>query len=152
MEKDALCSPCVEQMAFIEQVALGAEEIVSTPEKTVTPEQSTQFAPQPRGWEGLPREQRETAKQFFGQYGLKSDTVTKHLSSEGFSDFTCGDRARLTRDVQSGAFCLNAGEIVTFREFDPNPNICWVTGNQLIGIMADVPIDALEKFTRLNKR
>ena len=150
MEKDALCSPCVEQMAFIEQVALGAEEIVSTPEKTVTPEQSTQFAPQPRGWEGLPREQRETAKQFFGQYGLKSDTVTKHLSSTVFKR---GDCARLTRDVQSGAFCLNAGEIVTFREFDPKTNTCWVTGGTIpIGVVADVPMDALEKFTRLNKR
>ena len=80
---------------------------------------------------------------------LKSDTVTKHLSSTVFKR---GDCARLTRDVQSGAFCLNVGETVTLCEFDPNPNICWVTGNQLIGIMVDVPIDALEKFPRLNKR
>ena len=84
---------------------------------------------------------------------LKSDTVTKHLSSEGFSDFTCGDRARLTRDVQSGAYCLKAGETVTLCEFDPNTNTCWVSDGPLrVGVMADVPIDTLEKFTRLNKR
>ena len=81
---------------------------------------------------------------------LKSDTVTKHLSSTMFNR---GDSARLTRDVQSGVYCFNAGETVTLCEFDPNPNICWVSDGPLrIGVMADVPIDALEKFPRLNKR
>ena len=83
---------------------------------------------------------------------LKSDEVKASISSTGFKGLNPGDSARLTRDVQSGVYCLNAGETVTLCEFDPNPNICWVTGNQLIGIMVDVPIDALEKFTRLNER
>ena len=78
---------------------------------------------------------------------LKSDEVKASISSTGFKGFTRGDPAKLTRDVQSGAFLFNEGDIVIFYKFDPNPNICWVTDGPLrAGVMADVPIDALEKF------
>ena len=84
------------------------------------------------------------------KHWLKSDTVTKFLSSTVFKR---GDCARLTRDVQSGAFCLNAGDIVIFSDFDPEANTGWVKSDRLRGdVVVDVPMDALEKFTRLNKR
>ena len=73
---------------------------------------------------------------------LKSDTVTKFLSSTVFKR---GDSAKLTRDVQSGVYCLYAGDIVIFSNFDPEANTGWVKSDRLRGdVVVDVPMDALE--------
>ena len=76
VEKDLLCSPCVERMASIletmkQEWAAPDTERGAAHEKTLTPELSTPFAPEARGWAGLSLEQGELAKQFFDQYGTE---------------------------------------------------------------------------------
>ena len=78
---------------------------------------------------------------------LKSDEVARFVSSTDFKGFARGDNAILTRDVKSGAYCLQKGDTVTFGEFDPKTHAGWVSGGHLpIGVEADVPMVALEKI------
>ena len=80
------------------------------------------------------------------QQWLESDEVAKFFASTDFKGFARGDNAILTRDVKSGAYCLQEGDTVTFSEFDPKTHAGWVSGGHLpIGVEADVPMDALEK-------
>ena len=78
---------------------------------------------------------------------LEGDEVARFVASTGFKGFAGGDNAILTRDVKSGAYCLQEGDTVTFSEFDPKTHAGWVSGGHLpIGVEADVPMDALEKI------
>ncbi len=78
---------------------------------------------------------------------LESDEVAKFVASTDFKGFTRGDNAILTRDVQSGAYHLKAGDTVIFDYFDPASNTGWISGGSLRSdVVVDVPMDALEKI------
>ena len=80
---------------------------------------------------------------------LESDEVAKFVASTDFKGFARGDNAILTRDVKSGAYCLQKGDTFTFSEFDPKTHNGWVSGGHLpFGVQADVPMDVLEKFDK----
>ena len=80
-------------------------------------------------------------------------TVKRLLESDrafaltGFKKLSPGDHAKFTRDVQSGAYHLEEGDMVIFEESARKANTAWVSGGHLRGdAVVDVPMDALEKI------
>ena len=78
-------------------------------------------------------------------------TVKRLLESDrafaltGFKKLSPGDHARFTRDVQSGAYHLKAGDTVIFEESARKANTAWVSGGRLPReALVDVPMNALE--------
>ena len=78
-------------------------------------------------------------------------TVKRLLESDrafaltGFKKLSPGDHARFTRDVQSGAYHLKAGDRVIFEESARKANTAWVSGGRLPReALVDVPMNALE--------
>jgi hypothetical protein len=77
MEADPLCSPCVEQMAFVLEIVQEWEEDQNSRLETTSPEGVHVHKPptvesiEARDWDGLSLEQRERAKRLFDQYGTE---------------------------------------------------------------------------------
>ena len=73
---------------------------------------------------------------------LESDKV---FALTGFKKLSPGDHARFTRDVQSGAYHLKAGDTVIFEESARKANTAWVSSGRLPReALVDVPMNALE--------
>ena len=62
-----------------------------------------------------------------------------------------GDRVKLTRWVRAGPYPLHAGEEVTIDEYDPTPNMVWVSCYSFRDYRIDIPVEVLQRPTEVNE-
>ena len=97
MEADPLCSPCVERIAFVLEMAQEWEDDSYS-------RLATEATPAGQGWVGLSPAQREKAKQFFDQYGIEERLRRlREFDPEAAWQFDRKHSVSLTRDEADDA-------------------------------------------------
>ena len=97
------------------------------------------------------REHKLSLRKLEDHFGHSHMTIKRWLESDkvfaltGFKKLSPRDHARFTRDVQSGAYHLKAGDTVIFEESARKANTAWVSDGRLPReALVDVPMNALE--------